>query len=169
MRRKGYMKSFLPIVLVIQAFMVNVACANLFDEWVGKWRVETTYFKNGREVSKELSQDQTRKLRGGVLYTLNTSRANGRRITNYKEWLLPGGKSLWVSYQNNGRVELLGEGTWRVSGNVYSWRYRSQSLKGPVTYSGTYKRVNRDRGTEEAIYRDREGTWIEKSVYTRIR
>jgi hypothetical protein len=163
------MKRYSLFIAVVLATLTSApAYANLLDDLVGTWRVTTSYKEGGRTVSFQ-SQTVNKKLAGGVIYSVGTEKSNGKTVTTSKEWIIPGGNAVAVGYDNQGKAEFLGEGTWRTSGSTLSGGYAFETLRERVNWSGASKRINRNRWEQTVTIRQGSNVLTISNVLVRVR
>ena len=159
------------LILLVAAAMLSSGAAygNILNDLVGTWKVTSTVTQNGQSTTFT-STNVVRDLGNGFYHSVGTEVVGGRRVTTSEEWILGGGKSLCVGYDHLGAAELLGKGTWRVSGNVFSGTYIFQTLNGKLNWTGSITRINRARWQGTVTVKQGTATVLtSRNVYTRIR
>lgn len=162
------MKRIVFFSLAVALLSCGAACGSILNDLVGTWNVTTTYKEGGRTISF-VSRNVVRRLGGGLIYSVGTETRNGRQVVVSKEWIVPGGVSLAVGYDEAQRTETLAEGTWRISGNVLSGTYRFETLRGRISWTGSSRRISRNRWEQAVTMRQGTSTFTAKNVFTRVR
>jgi hypothetical protein len=163
------MKRLALFSLAVALLSCSAAYGSILNELLGTWNATTTYKEGGRTISFT-SRNVVKRLGGGVISIVGTETSNGRQVVDSKEWMLPGGVSLRVGYDEARRTDAIAEGTWRIRGNVLSGTYALETLReGRISWAGSARRINRNRWEQTVTMREGKRSFTYKTVYTRVR